>query len=75
MDDPLDDDFPLGDGSADLDAEVMCPYCAQPATIALDPGSGESQQYVEDCPVCCQPWQVHVRYDAAGVATVSIDQL
>jgi transposase-like protein len=70
--DPLDEDFPLGDGSADLDATVVCPHCAEEATIALDPGSGASQSYVEDCPVCCQPWQVDVRYDSDGHATVSV---
>ena len=41
-------------------------------SIGLDPGSGASQQYVEDCPVCCQPWQVSVHYDADGSAAVSV---
>ena len=71
--DPLDDDFPLGDGVADTEADVTCPYCHEAVTIALDPGSSASQQYVEDCPVCCQPWQVHVAYDERGVATVLLD--
>ena len=68
----LDDEFPLGDGTADTDAEVQCPYCAETSTIALDPGSGASQEYVEDCPVCCQPWVVNVTYDGTGVASVSV---
>ncbi|MGH7678836.1 MAG: CPXCG motif-containing cysteine-rich protein [Gemmatimonadaceae bacterium] len=71
---PLEDDFPLGDGPADLAATVLCPYCAEEVSIALDPGSGSSQEYVEDCPVCCQPWRVTVRYDR-GSATVSVDAL
>jgi hypothetical protein len=75
MDSPLDDDYPLGDGTADLAADVVCPYCAEEAVIALDPGSGPSQAYVEDCPVCCQPWQVNVRYEADGSATVSVSSL
>jgi hypothetical protein len=75
MDSPLDEDFPLGDGTADLDASVVCPYCAEEASIALDPGSGASQVYVEDCPVCCQPWQVHVQYEPDGSATVSVVSL
>lgn len=70
--DPLDEDFPLGDGTADLETEVVCPYCCESSSIALDPGSGESQEYVEDCPVCCQPWQVSVRYDGEGRAVVSL---
>jgi hypothetical protein len=75
MDSPLDEDFPLGDGTADLEASVVCPYCAEEASIALDPGSGASQTYVEDCPVCCQPWQVHVDYAGDGSATVSVASL
>jgi len=72
--DPLDADFPLGDGTADLDASVACPYCGEHVSIALDPGGGEAQDYVEDCPVCCQPWQVSVRYLGDGTAQVSLQQ-
>jgi cysteine-rich CPXCG protein len=72
IEDPLDRDFPLGDGTADTDASVVCPYCAESVSVALDPGSGSSQDYVEDCPVCCQPWQVSVRYSSDGTADVSV---
>ena len=73
-DDPsLDADFPLGDGVADLEAVVHCPYCGEPNEIAIDPGGGEVQDYVEDCQVCCQPWHVHVSYDADGRADVFVD--
>jgi len=67
-----DDDFPLGDGTADTEADVVCPFCAQPVSIALDPGSGPAQSYVEDCPVCCRPWQVLVQYAPDGRAVVSL---
>ena len=72
--DPLDEDFPLGDGVADLEAEVTCPYCGEVSTIGLDPGSGRAQEYVEDCPVCCQPWVLHVHYGDDGAADVWADQ-
>jgi len=52
----LDEEFPLGDGTAETSATVYCPYCNETVEIALDPGGGASQQYVEDCEVCCQPW-------------------
>lgn len=68
----LDRDFPLGDGTADTDATVTCPYCAEEVEIALDPGSGSMQEYVEDCEICCQPWQVSVAYDDEGHAVVSL---
>ncbi|GAC1517090.1 MAG: hypothetical protein NVS1B4_15980 [Gemmatimonadaceae bacterium] len=69
----LDDDFPLGDGTADTSASVICPYCGEEGEIALDPGSGAAQQYVEDCGVCCRPWIVSVTYLADGSAAVSTD--
>jgi hypothetical protein len=74
-DDAMDADFPLGDGTADLEATVTCPHCVQEVSVGLDPGSGASQDYVEDCPVCCQPWQVSVRYGPDGSAGVSVTPL
>ncbi len=68
----LDEAFPLGDGTADDGALVYCPYCGEPNEITLDPGSGARQEYVEDCHVCCQPWQVIVWYRADGSADVSV---
>ena len=68
---PLDEEFPLGDGTADRAAAVLCPYCAEEVSLSLDPGSGSMQEYVEDCPVCCQPWQVVVTYQRDGSAAVS----
>jgi hypothetical protein len=71
----LDDEFPLGDGTADTDATVICPYCAETVNIGVDPGSGTSQDYVEDCPVCCQPWRVLVDFDREGLAHVNLEAL
>lgn len=73
--DDLDRDFPLGDGTADMDTTVWCPYCGESVEIALDPGSGTHQEYVEDCAVCCQPWRVNVAYDQNGQAEVSVSPL
>jgi hypothetical protein len=69
------DDFPLGDGTADTEATVYCPYCGEAVEIGLDPGGGPSQQYVEDCQVCCQPWRVSVFYGEDGQAEVSVTAL
>lgn len=71
----LDEEFPLGDETADSEATVHCPYCGEAVEIALDPGGGSHQDYVEDCEVCCQPWRVTVRYDRAGGATVEATPL
>jgi hypothetical protein len=68
----LEEEFPLGDGTADIEAVVECPYCGESIEITLDPGSGSRQEYVEDCEVCCQPWRVLVHYDESGQAEVSV---
>ncbi len=57
----------------DSEADVTCPHCGETVTIGLDPGGGEDQTYVEDCQVCCQPWRVHLQYDADGVATLELE--
>lgn len=69
-DDWLDAEFPLGDGVADTTATVVCPYCGEAVEVALDPGGGVEQSYVEDCEVCCRPWRVSVAWDAGGGAHV-----
>ena len=71
----LDEEFPLGDGTAEIDATVQCPYCGETVAIALDPGSGSVQEYVEDCEVCCHPWAVSVSYHGDGHAEVSLRPL
>jgi hypothetical protein len=74
-DDDLESIFPLGDGTAQTATIVSCPYCGEAVEIALDPGGGAVQEYVEDCQVCCRPWRVSVRYDEAGSADVSLAAL
>ncbi|MFN8574624.1 MAG: CPXCG motif-containing cysteine-rich protein [Gemmatimonadaceae bacterium] len=73
--DPLDEEFPLGDGTAEGVSVVTCPYCGESIELSLDPGSGDMQDYVEDCEVCCQPWRVRVRYRRDGSADVSVSAL
>ncbi|MFL5577280.1 MAG: CPXCG motif-containing cysteine-rich protein [Gemmatimonadaceae bacterium] len=69
----LDEEFALGDGTADTTADVRCPYCGEANEVAVDPGSGAAQEYVEDCQVCCRPWRVVVSYDGAGAAHVYVE--
>ena len=71
----LDEEFPLGDGTAETETTVLCPYCGEAVEIALDPGSGSVQEYVEDCAVCCQPWAVSVSYHEDGSADVAVRPL
>lgn len=71
----LEREFPTGDVTADTEALVTCPYCGEHVEIAIDPGSGAVQEYVEDCEVCCQPWRVSVAYDESGHAQVTVSAL
>jgi transposase-like protein len=45
---------------------VSCPYCGEESELDVDEGGGSRQSYVQDCPVCCQPWQVEVTRDREG---------
>jgi Cysteine-rich CPXCG len=72
-DDELDEEFPLGDGTVDTEATILCPYCGEINEIALDPGGGRQQEYVEDCQVCCRPWRLVVAYLPDGTADVSVE--
>ena len=56
------------------EVEVTCPYCAETVAIRLDSAGGYSQEYVEDCEVCCQPWRVLVRYTRAGEPSVRLER-
>ena len=61
------------DHVVDESVTVVCPYCGEPTEIGVDPGGGAVQDYVEDCQVCCQPWQVHVRWHGDGHADVQVE--
>ena len=56
----------------ETEADVTCPHCGKTMTIALDPAGGRAQEYVEDCQVCCRPWQVRLWYDATGAVDVEL---
>ncbi|MGD2069288.1 MAG: CPXCG motif-containing cysteine-rich protein [Gemmatimonadota bacterium] len=62
----------MGDGTAETESGARCPHCGEAVTLALDPGGGPRQSYVEDCPVCCRPWAVRVRWDGEGRVAVEL---
>lgn len=51
--------------------EVTCPYCGEPGTITVGEEE-EAAEFVQDCPVCCRPWQVRIKIRRDGSADVSI---
>jgi len=58
----------------DTEAEVACPYGGERVVIGLDPGGGATQEYVEDCQVCCRPCRVRLKYDETGAAEVWVEE-
>ncbi len=52
------------------EASYICDACGEEIVIPLDVAAGASQEYVEDCPVCCRPNLIHVEIEEEGVARV-----
>ena len=55
------------------EGSYVCPTCGERIVIPLDPSSGAEQQYVEDCPVCCNPNVVRVEFFDGESPRVSAD--
>ncbi|WP_084005330.1 CPXCG motif-containing cysteine-rich protein [Gilvimarinus polysaccharolyticus] len=56
-----------------LEKSVHCPFCDAPLTLLVDDSAG-TQQYTEDCHVCCQPIDVTIWEDNAGDLSVTVEQ-
>jgi len=52
---------------SNTEATYICDSCGEEIVIPIDLSAGESQEYVEDCPVCCRPNLIHVELDGADV--------
>ena len=48
---------------------IQCPYCWEMIDILVD-CSVESQEYIEDCQVCCRPIVIEVAVDEQGLPEV-----
>jgi hypothetical protein len=55
------------------ETEVRCPFCGETFTILVDP-SVESQDYIEDCFVCCRPIRFDVRCEDGEVVSVNANR-
>ncbi len=43
--------------------------CGEDIVVPLDASAGSIQEYVEDCPVCCHPNVISVKFTSDGSAT------
>ncbi len=60
-----------GPEGVDLAYARHCPYCGAAVTLWVEPELLGGTRYVEDCPVCCRPWEVEVRTEG-GEAKVQV---
>jgi len=45
------------------EARYVCDACGEEIVVPIDLSAGSSQEYVEDCPVCCRPNVIHIEVD------------
>ena len=46
--------------------KTYCPHCGERIELVVDPSA--DQEYIEDCQVCCSPFEVRVVSDANGMS-------
>lgn len=66
------DSIEQSDGALNEGMEAACPYCGETAHLWFEPGLGQPQEFVQDCPVCCRPWHVTVQIMRDGSAYVDV---
>ena len=52
---------------------VRCPFCGERFEAFVDASSGDAD-YVEDCPVCCRPIEMHLQAGAGGALSLDADR-
>lgn len=53
-------------------SEINCPYCGELIEITVD-SLIRSQEYIEDCSVCCRPIHLRIEIDEDGSKRISAD--
>lgn len=52
------------------ESSYVCESCGEEIVVPIDPTQGSSQEYVEDCPVCCCPNVISVEIEEDGEVRV-----
>jgi len=47
----------------ELESSFVCAYCLQVNEVLVDSSAGRTQEYVEDCQVCCRPNRLRIEID------------
>jgi DNA-directed RNA polymerase subunit RPC12/RpoP len=48
------------------EASYICTSCGEEIVVPIDLSAGESQEYTEDCPVCCHPNVIRIEVSENG---------
>ncbi len=56
------------------EGSYICDSCGEEIVAPIDLSGGPSQQYVEDCPVCCRPNVIHVEVEEDGDVRVRAER-
>ena len=59
-----------GMGSVNDEATYVCDSCGEEIVVPIDVSAGAHQDYVEDCPVCCNPMRLRVEIEPDGEARI-----
>ena len=51
---------------------VQCPYCSEQVVIFVEPDV--EGRFVQDCEVCCRPWDVYVLREGDGPPRVTVER-
>ncbi|HKH49532.1 MAG TPA: CPXCG motif-containing cysteine-rich protein [Thermoanaerobaculia bacterium] len=62
-----------GDGYWNDTIEVQCPWCFERVEISIETDVWGT--LVQDCEVCCNPWQVTITRDRDGDSDVQVERL
>ncbi|REG86594.1 CPXCG motif-containing cysteine-rich protein [Marinomonas pollencensis] len=54
-----------------LEIDIVCPYCGERESVSVELLE-ESQEYIEDCQVCCQPIVFYVDSEREGSPRVLV---
>jgi len=52
---------------------AQCPYCGAWQELILDPESQGTM--VQDCEVCCEPWEMTVTRARSGAVSVRLERV
>lgn len=52
------------------EASYICDSCGEEIVIPIDFTAGDQQDFVEDCPVCCNPNLIHLDVDPEGTVHI-----